>query len=221
MNIEPKEEGDPDLKNVTGIQVAIPVEIALNEMFALQPEIMFGAQGARLEESEKATENGFLSESEIKATIQAQYLEVPVLGKFIFGSEAIKFHVLAGPSFGFGIGGKAKTEGFARLTEVATGKVILDEKFDNEESDVVFVKDGYDANDVKENETPFSKTSINLHLGAGVGVNVGRMTVFVDGRYILGLNDLTPEQKDTPDANKTTGKGRRIGISAGILFPIN
>ncbi len=218
LDVDPKEEDAPDYKNVLGYQVAVPIEIGFGDMFAIQPEIMYGLHGLRVDETMTETDGGFTATEREKATLRIQTLEIPLLGKVKFGTGAFKIYVLAGPSFGFGLSGKNKDEYTFRET-APDGSVVEDSE--KESYDVVFVKDGYQQEAVDAMKLPITKTNFNLHLGGGLNVNVGKMTVFLDGRYMLGLSDLFPETEGTADENKTTAKSRRMGISAGILLPLH
>ncbi len=97
-----------DPEGVTGSQFAVPVEIALGDMFALQPEIMFGSHGTNLALNQTQEEMGIKYTSNFDITIKINTLEVPLLGKVKFGSNKLKFNILAGPSIGFGMNGEAK-----------------------------------------------------------------------------------------------------------------
>ncbi|MFN0035387.1 MAG: outer membrane beta-barrel protein [Saprospiraceae bacterium] len=156
---------------------------------------------------------------DIKADYEVTSLEIPVLGKVKFGSESLKFYALVGPSFGFGTGGKIKSEGSIVVRDDMGG--LLFETPLDAEAKAKFVKNGYDLGDVNDDEFAASKTNFNLHLGAGLGFDLGGASLFLDARYILGLSDLSPEPKDTAKEDEVTIKSRRIGVSVGVMFPLN
>ncbi len=219
LDFEPVDADIPDTKNITGFQIAIPVEIGLGSMFAIQPEIMYGLHGTRIDETFNDTDAGLTTVGFEKVALRIHTLEIPLLAKVKFGTEAFKFHLLAGPSFGFGLSGKSKGE-YSYKTTAADGSVFLEES-GNQTIKAVFLKDGYKASEVNHlEEFPISRTNLNLHLGVGFSVNVGQMSVFLDGRYMLGLSDLAPDEDGTADTDRDTVKSRRIGLSAGILFPL-
>ncbi len=219
LDVDPTDTDDPDYKSITGFQIAVPVEIGLGSMFAIQPEIMYGMHGTRIDESFNDTEGGLTTVGFEKVDLRINTLEIPLLAKVKFGSDEFKFHLLAGPSFGFGLSGKSKGE-YSFKTTAADGTVIFDES-GNETSKAVFLKDNYKADELNNSDDfPVSKTNLNLHLGAGLNVHVGQMTIFLDGRYMLGLSDLIPDEEGTVEADRVTVKSRRIGISAGLLFPL-
>lgn len=212
-------DADFDEENVIGAQFAVPVEIALGDMFAIQPELMYGSHGHRLTYSETFEELGITYTSDQKITFNINTLEIPVLGKVKFGSGKLKFNILAGPSFGFGMNGEVKAK-YAYTAEDANGDII-DEDSDSESLDGKFVKNNYDEDDLDDDEFPLSKTNLNLHFGGGIAYDLGKASIFFDARYILGLNDHFPDYEDADSDEKITGKSRRIGLGLGVMFPLN
>ena len=84
-----------DVKSKIGLQLGIAAEIGVNDMFAIQPELLFIQKGAK-------------SKANSDASLNLSYLEIPVLAKVKFGSDAAKFYAIAGPSIGIAIGGTDK-----------------------------------------------------------------------------------------------------------------
>lgn len=208
-----------EFKSVTGFQFALPIEIALGEMFAIQPEIMYGSHGTRSTINETFEELGFTYISEEDLTFRINTLEIPLLGKVKLGSSKLKFNLFAGPSMGFGMNGEAKVK-YSYRVEDPNGNEI-DSDRDSETIDGKFVKDGFDEDDIDDDEFPLSKTYLNLHFGGGVAYDLGKASIFLDARYILGLSDNFPDYKDAGSDEKVTGKSRRIGLSLGVMFPLN
>lgn len=219
FKVDPLEEGEPDPESVVGFQVAIPVEIALGDMFAIQPEVIYATHGAKQEDSNVSTEGGFTSTSDFKSETSISALEIPILAKVKFGSESLKFHVLAGPSFGFGLGGNSTIVGNVRVTD-PNGGIFFEQSIDDE-FDAKFVGNDYDPSDVSDEEFAVSKTNLNLHMGAGVSFKVGPANLFLDARYMLGLSDLSPEAEGQAKEDGVTIKSNRIGVSLGVMFPLN
>ncbi|WP_025665559.1 porin family protein [Aquimarina megaterium] len=79
-------DGYNGLDGRTGYHIGAVVQIGLSDMFAVQPELIYSAQGAKF----KALG--------IDQDIDVDYLNLPVLVKFKF---AKLFSVEAGPQFGF------------------------------------------------------------------------------------------------------------------------
>ncbi len=218
VSLDP-EDSDVNPKMLFAPQIAVPIEIAFGDMFAVQPEIMYGSHGFKLDESETFTEGTVTFRTKTEGKLKANILEIPVLAKAKFGTELLKFHVLAGPSVGFGLSGESEATGSAVATDNTTGEVVFEEDF-SEKGDLKFVGNDYDPDDLADDESPFAKTNINAHLGAGVNLQLGSATLFFDARYILGLSDLSPKAEGEPDDEHTKVKGNRIGLSVGVLFPL-
>ncbi|WP_299222001.1 porin family protein [uncultured Aquimarina sp.] len=87
-----------ELSTRTSFHIGALVEIPLSDKFALQPELMYSAQGAKFEFSEF----GFTDES----TVKLDYLNIPVMAKF-YVVEGLS--IQAGPQLGILL--SAKDEG--------------------------------------------------------------------------------------------------------------
>ncbi|MBC7777344.1 MAG: PorT family protein [Phycisphaerae bacterium] len=209
----PLADGEPAPDVIGAFQVAIPVEIAIGNIFAIQPEIMYGSHGGVQRDINEGTALGFTVTETSKIRYSVSALEIPLLAKAKLGSETLKFHVLAGPSFGFGLNGKYLDDR-NYVTTLADGTVI-DERTTNVDFKAKFLKDGYQAGELASDEFAVTPTNINLHFGAGISVNLGGPFLFLDARYILGLNDLRPEAEG--DTNDYVYKSKRIGVSVGVM----
>jgi hypothetical protein len=87
-NLNYKGETDPDSK--IGVHAGALVHIHVSDMFAVQPEIMFSAQGARNRNN-----------NDIRTHLN--YINVPVLAQLMFGQG---FRVQTGPQVGFLVSAK-------------------------------------------------------------------------------------------------------------------
>lgn len=146
-----------------GFTLGVGFNMPLGEgPISLQPELNFIQKGFKEEY------DVFGTTVDSKTTLN--YLEVPVLVKATFG-EATKFYVNAGPSVGFGLGGKVKAEAGDQEEE-------MDVKFgDGDDEDVFYVE---------------KKTDIAFQLGGGVII---AEKIMLDIRYGLGLTDLYEDAK--------------------------
>ena len=135
------------LDSKTGFAGGLFFMYQFSNMFAIQPEAYYTMKGATY------------SESGADLTISLDYIEVPILVKFIIPIEgsAIKPSIFAGPSIGFNMTAKSKVE------------------FDGESQE----------NDFKD-ET--KSTEFSLAFGGGLGFPVGNGELGVDIRYILGMS---------------------------------
>jgi len=74
------------------------------------------------------------------------------------------------------------------------------------------VKDDMEEQDIKDD---IKSIDFGLAFGGGVSLPMGNNTVFVEGRYSLGLSDINDDSSDDTEI-KTKG----IQIMAGITFPL-
>lgn len=135
-------------------------------------------------------------------TISANYFEIPVLLKLTIPSAIIKPYLLAGGSVAFLLGDPKLT----------VDKVIFN---------------GQDItnnlpSDIKEQTFKIKNTDLILCLGGGITVPIGFLSLFVEGRYDLGLTDVSdgPYSFDlgiTTVSYDTEFKTRGIQLKAGIL----
>jgi Outer membrane protein beta-barrel domain len=104
---------------------------------------------------------------------------------------------MGGPCFGYAIGGKYKTtETIAGVSEI-------------KEDDINFDNPDYED---------FERTDFSLQGGAALSVGFGSTRVFVDGRYLYGLTDLSDEPSNTPATNRFTINNRGLALTAGVMF---
>lgn len=213
---DPLEQGEPTPEPIGGYQVAIPIEFNIGNLFAVQPELMFGTHGARQEVNNSSTDLGITTVSSFKSRYQISSLEIPLLAKLKFGPDAFRFHLLAGPSVGLGLTGKYTTQSKFKST-TANGSVIIDQSSSDEYA-AKFVNDGYKTSDVDSDEFAVTPINFNLHFGAGVSIDLGGPDLFLDARYMLGLSDLRPEADG--DSRDVSYKSQRIGVSLGLMIPL-
>lgn len=169
------EDFDLDTKNRFGMAFGVAAEIGITEMFAVQPELLFSQHGYMWEES-------FLGET-LKVTERRSYIQIPILAKLMFGSEALGINVFVGPHVGLGIGEvKGETE-FMGETE----------------SDSASWEDaGYKTFD-------FGVTG-----GVGVAFPAGPGKLGVDIRYQLGLANILDEPEGN---DKVSNRNIQFGLS--------
>ena len=85
---------EPDSR--TGLDIGALLNIGITDAFSVQPEVSFIQKGYAID---------LLGD---KVELILNYIEVPVLAKYGFGSESFQGFVQAGPSFGFAASGKTK-----------------------------------------------------------------------------------------------------------------
>lgn len=142
-----------DPSNMTGFQAGVIAEVSLGKSFAVQPGFLYSAKGSSYSVSSLSTE----------MEIKPNYLEVPLNAIFKIGAGPVNVMLMAGPYFGYGIGGKYKVTSVSETIDEAI-------KFGSGED-----------NDLK----PFD---LGVNFGGGVELSHFQL-VF---QYGLGLTNLAP-----------------------------
>ncbi|MBL7809689.1 MAG: PorT family protein [Saprospiraceae bacterium] len=209
---EPLENNEPTPQIRPGVQLGIPIEIRLSKWFSVQPELLFATHGAfqDRETSDALTTTRFYRSFYMSA------LEVPVLAKFTIGSGNVRLSAFAGPSVGMGLGGKLYTKTFVSIKDFF-GTVIFAETLESTQQ-LAFLSNGYDNSELENNDFAVERLNFNLHLGAGIQVKTGPVSLFLDGRLMLGLNDLDPES--STETTNSTLQSVRGGLNVGVLLPV-
>lgn len=137
-----------DIGSKVGIVIGAFLTYSINEKLAIQPEVLYSMKGAKVEYQYTICHhsNGYYKETfPAKGTWFLNYLDIPILARYSIASVSkYKLHIFAGPSLGFYLNGKAKTE--------------IEEKSDeNEEHDI-------ESDDVNSPDWGFA-------FGAGVTLN--------------------------------------------------
>lgn len=124
-----------------------------------------------------------------EVTFRFDYIEFPVLAvAHVPLSETARLDFFAGPTFGFNI--KAEAE-----LSVPFLNISQSGDFDNEES-----------------------FEFGVTFGAGLNFDAGPVVLGVDGRYGLGLTDITNNEDNEPEYEAT--KNRGFAVMGSIGFPI-
>lgn len=185
------EDNKDNVSALTGFTGGLGVNILLNEKLSLQPEINFIQKGANAE-FKQGIGDGIL---EVRSTdVRINYLELPVLVKYSFGDGEVKGYVNAGPSVGYGLGGKTDYS----LKYILGNETVYQEsgkgsvKFEDAPLE-------YPAEDV------YFQNRVDIGFQAGGGVLLFDK-VIVDARYGYGFTSLDDESKP---------KNRTIQITVG------
>jgi hypothetical protein len=96
-----------EFKSKTGVALGVATNVSISKVFSVQPEILYVNKGFRVESTQTTPDAGYSTSHTLKVTDRINYLEIPVLARFTFGSTT-KFYFYGGPSVSFGLGGKAK-----------------------------------------------------------------------------------------------------------------
>jgi hypothetical protein len=184
VTMDSEDDEDLDIKSKLGFTIGAGFNIPVNDMFSVQPELNFIQKGFKIDESYTEEFNGESYSEDFKYLVTTNYIELPVFAKFTFGTDT-KFFIIAGPSIGFGLGGKAKLDySFSYtvdgVTESESGSVKGKVKFGDEPDDV-------DEGDI------YIEKRVDVGLQAGIGVLIKDL-IAVEARYGLGLSSLDSEE---------------------------
>lgn len=177
-------------KSQTGLVAGVGVNVGISESFSVQADLLYTQRGARYEQT---TQVPFLGAVTTKGSLRLNYLDIPVLGRYTFGGDDLKFYVNAGPAIGIGLSGKSTLE--------APGI--------NFNSNVNF---GTEPDNNTGNETYVRRIDFGIQSGAGVLYPVGPGSLNLDLRYSLGLANVDSKPSDV--------KHRMFVVSLGYQLPI-
>lgn len=196
----------------------ITAEFAVTDRFSIQPQINFDGQGGQRNGFQPITStelpplpSGGYYYADFKNTSVLNYIEIPVLAKYTFGSGGLGFDVSAGPYVGFLLNATQNTSGMSTIyvdkngtpLEISVGGggyvPVPPESF-NASTDV--------ASSIHE---------VNVGIAGGAGITfpvMGRTRISLDVRGLYGLTDI---QRYTQDGTSHTGN---LIISLGYSYEL-
>jgi hypothetical protein len=178
----------------------VALNIAMNErrFLSIQPEINYMWKRFSFEElyspNEPDYEPGVISGS-IRRNIH--YVEIPLLAKVDFGINT-RYHLNAGPTFAYALGGRETTRGDNRQEE------------------------SHSLNFDRVNRTDWG-----IQIGAGVEIPVSDSFIVIDGRYGVGFRPLNKayeipgSEGSEPIQVAADGKNRLFSLTVGYALPLN
>jgi hypothetical protein len=197
-------------KNVTGFTagVGFQVPVGKNNRFSFQPELLYIQKGSRLKYSDEYrvldTDDPNLSEygtASMSYKTFTNYLEIPVLGQFRFGTEQIKFFVMAGPSVAYALNGRYVWDASSPTTDHhSEGRIFYKVKPENKS-----------GSDYYRDPARHNRLDVGIQAGAGCGLAAGPGTLQFEARYGYGL---TPDFKGGTDANRV------LAFTLGYAVPL-
>jgi len=174
--------GDTDRK--AGICAGGFLTFQVTPNLAIQPELLYAQRGGKYV-TNATNEMGEVT-GEVDANYNFDYLELPVLLRVsATGGGKVSPAFFAGPSLAFKLSSTSSASGDPVLQDVS-----------NEESDMEWIR----------------STDLRLTFGAGLDIDAGSNTIFLEGRYDVGLSNLNDSE------GPAVMKHRIITILAGIGF---
>jgi hypothetical protein len=180
-----------------GLGYNVSVKALGKVMFSLQPELTYIQKGYQMSIAGEYQigEPIYQYTGESKFTIN--YFEIPVLAKFEFGGDKIKVGAFAGPSVGFGTGGKYKS-----TFNIDKGEEGI-ETIENE-GGIVFHRPELNSQDAEFDH------NIDFGLQAGASVTLMKY-IQLDVRYGMGFTDLK-------HGDESKNRVLQFGVSVPITF---
>lgn len=176
-------------QNVEGLTTAtfgIVSEIGISENFAFQPELLYTTKGFKISEGLNINLGGFPIPAGVTASTKINYLEVPLLAKYKFGNEGLRFNVTAGPVVSYAANAHLDTR----------ANLLLD------------------LNPIKTNidldALNYERLEISASIGVGMEYDTDNGAFFADARYVHGFSDLY--NAPVVDLNL---KNRGVGVTLG------
>lgn len=179
----------PDIEGLTTASFGLVAEIGIGESFAFQPELLYTTKGFKLTEGLDINLGGFPLPAGVTANTKINYIEMPLLAKYKFGQQAVKFNVTAGPVLSYAANGQLETK---------TNFIL-------------------DLNPIKTNidldALNYERLEVSASVGAGMAIETNSGQFFADVRYVHGFSDLY--NAPVVDLNI---KNRGVGVNVGYMM---
>ena len=181
-------------KSLLGASISLPVEWKIADNFAIQPELNFIQKGFKVDQSDAIDID--------RTRFKVNYLELPILAKFLMPAGDIELYAAVGPYLGYALNGTIQWQ----YTQTISGQTTLI----TSEEDVAFKED-------KDAEAVLRRLDLGMVFSTGVQVPVGPGSILLDVRYSLGILNVVPPfiEEDI----QITHSG--MGLSLGYLIPLN
>ena len=187
-----------DDENVTGYTVGIPIEIAVSNVFSLQPEVNFQRRGTNTLNLFTDADGVDLEQS-IERNID--YLEIPFLVKLGYTTENFTVAAVAGPTWSYALGGTT-----------TAGDVV--ERVSREVAEAV--AGDYDIDFDRED---YNRSQFGGHLGVQGAVPAGPGKIVLDARYQVSFTNLN-DGNDDNNSDFDDYETRENGVSATLGYMI-
>jgi hypothetical protein len=173
-----------------GMVIGAALGLKLADMFAIQPEVLYSQKGYAM--------SGEIMGVEYKGAYKMDYIEIPVLLKFLIPAGPVTPNLFAGPALGLraAVGGYDEVDG------------------DREE---------FDDDTKTEMKESSNVVDFGLAMGAGIDIGVGPGSILIDVRYTLGFLKIAKLSQDMEDAGMTeddltADKNGALGFAVGYAF---
>lgn len=184
---------------------AVVFNYRLGPAFSIQAEPGFSSRGATVRPNQP--ESGIIItpgspyQRTLKGVVKVNYFELPIVAQYRpHLTEKLEAIISAGPEVRFRTG--------PQKLETTTATYVSGEK-----KSEVTITQSYSGNDA------VSTFDAGFTVGAGVAYPTGRLKVFLEGRYHLGLYNLASDNNNRgDDAVKIHNRGASVFV--GVTVPI-
>ena len=178
------------------------IEYWFNPKIALQINVIYNQKGFLIDGNVKGTiiDQGTVIDItvDIDETIKLSYISFPILAKVSFGESNFRPYILAGPEFGFLL----SANDYAKLTsEAESGGVRVGPFTEEVDEDIIEMLESFE---------------FAIDLGGGLSYNFGKITIFADFIYSLGLTTINTERFLEDEELKN----RVIMVNLGLMYNV-
>jgi hypothetical protein len=180
-----------DFKTFRAGSFGIVAELPITDNFSIQPEINYASKGFRIREGIDLELFNIDLPVGVDAITRIRYIDMPLMGKYTFGTEGVRAYVMAGPTVGYATSGALETR----------AKVIIDFKIGSTLINLDAVN--------------YQRFEIGGVIGWGAEFPVGNGKIFADMRYTRGFKEVY----DVPVVGaKVSNQGFGVGIGYKMNF---
>lgn len=174
--LEADEDGTVKKKSVFGFGAGLSAEVPLGREFTLRPSFNFLKKGGGFDAN--FTDPLFGSKEDVKFRTNLFYAELPIHLALNGSLKSVKYFVGFGPSFGFGLAGKARVD----YTYQDPGQPVETES------------EEIDAFDSNNDEEGFKRFEVSASVIGGIQWNNG---FYVNAGYLAGMTNLFLEEAES------------------------
>jgi hypothetical protein len=208
-------------KSRSAFNFGVLVSDELTKKFTLQLEVNYASQGARKNGIQPLSDGaipglptGMTFYSDFKSQAILNYVEVPVLAKFVvFQTRSQRFYIDAGPYAGYLLNARNKTSGTSSIFTDKSGTLLMIPNPQNPDQYIPLLAQSFDAN--TNITSDIKKFNFGINGGVGIGQNLGSGNLFLDIKGYYGFLNI---QKNPVNGKNNSGA---LVVSVGYAVKID
>lgn len=194
--VDAEDEAYYSTSNKIGFHFGVMADYQFGGRFGVEPSILFSQKGNKLE---FVRPNNAALKFNYNSTHTVNYIDVPILFKYKFGTPERGLALMAGPSLNFAIGGRYTESGVAEGTFYDDNGAPYQGKFKFNESDKP-VRIGAKVN------SNYKKFEIGFTFGLGGYFEIGESgKLIIEARYTLGGTNILNNKYISGETVKDNG----------------